>query len=461
VSNPINFAELKKSGVLPSPEGVALRIIRLCEQDNVSLAELARTIQADAGLVGRIIKIANSVDPNSKRRPVASVTTATLITIGINAIRQMTLAFSLIPERKNQKNGCEEFNYLEFWSQSTAMGSAAMVIGDKISVAQLPELFTCGLISGIGRLCLASACPAEYSKLLRQYADRSPELLLQAESECFGMNRRDLTREMMTDWGFPQLFIDCVFHHENPEHARYEPDSRLSKITYILHLASLLGAICLATEPQRAEQLPAILHCAATLGLSQETTIDIANRTLQEWQTWGQLLGVETREHSPILLPERDDADSDAQTSASTEPAPDNSGKMRILVIDQDKALTFMLNKLFSAGGHTVYTAQSGSAGLDIALEQHPHIIITEWVFHDLDAATLCRTLRTIPGFDKCYFVVLTASDADKTKAQARQAGIDAYIHKPFSPKVLSDILLAAQRKRAGESASRPHMKAS
>jgi two-component system, cell cycle response regulator len=453
VSNPIDFAELKASGVLPSPEGVALTIMRLCEQDNVSLSELARIIQADPALVGRMIKIANAVNPN-KNRPVASVTTETLLAIGINAIRQATLTFSLIS--KHRKGGCEGFNYLEFWSHSTAMGSAAMVIGGSISVAQLAELFTCGLIAGIGRLCMASARPAEYSKLLQQYGSRPSDVLLQAESDCFGMNRRDLTKEMMTDWGFPQLFIDGVFHYEFPEGSLQTQIPRLSKLTYTLHLASLLGRICLATESQRIEQMPAVFQTAATLGLSPETTVDIANQTLQEWRVWGLLLGVETHEPAPIRLLDYDSAAAAAQIDAGATPKQDRLDTMRILVVDPDKALTFMLNKLFSAAGHEVYTAQSGSTARDIALEQQPHIMITEWICPDLDAEKLCRTLRATPGFDKSYFVVFTAPDNEKTKIQARKAGIDAYIHKPFSPKVLTDIVLAAQHKQKGENSSLP-----
>jgi two-component system cell cycle response regulator len=453
VSNTINFAELKTSGVLPSPEGVALKIMHLCEQDNVSLSELARIIQADPVLVGRIIKIANEVNPN-KNRPVASVTTETLITIGINAIRQVTLTFSLIPNY--QKGGCEGFDYIEFWSHSTAMASAAMVIGSHISVAQLPELFTCGLIAGIGRLCLASARPVEYSKLLQQYGSQSSEILLQAESDYFGMNRRDLTLEMMTDWGFPQLFIDSVFHHESPDRSQHTQGSRPGKLTYTLHLASLLGRICLAEEHERAELMPAIFQKAATLGLNRETTVDIANQTIKEWRSWGSLLGVKTRELPPIQLLDHDNAETAWQAKALTAHKPDQPDAMRILVIDTDQALIFMLNKLFSAAGHTVYTAQSGRTALNIALEQQPHIVITEWILPDINPATLCQKLRTNPDFDKSYFVALTSSDSEQTKSQARKAGIDAYIHKPFSPKVINDILLAAQRKqkKTGRAAS-------
>src|SRR5574343_1355365 len=91
----LDFNELKASGTLPSPKGVALRVMQLCQDENLSLKDLAQTIQGDPALAGRIIKIANYVNPN-RSRPIAAVTTDTLVLIGIHAVRQVVLGLSLV-----------------------------------------------------------------------------------------------------------------------------------------------------------------------------------------------------------------------------------------------------------------------------------------------------------------------------------------------------------------------------
>ena len=48
----LNFAELKAAGMLPSPKGVALRVMHLCQEETVSLPELASAIQTDPALSG-------------------------------------------------------------------------------------------------------------------------------------------------------------------------------------------------------------------------------------------------------------------------------------------------------------------------------------------------------------------------------------------------------------------------
>ena len=54
------FEELKLTGNLPSPSGVALEVLRLTRSDDFSHQELAETLQSDPALTGRILQVANS-----------------------------------------------------------------------------------------------------------------------------------------------------------------------------------------------------------------------------------------------------------------------------------------------------------------------------------------------------------------------------------------------------------------
>jgi two-component system cell cycle response regulator len=58
--DPNQFIELKASGNLPSPKGSALKVIELCQRDNVTLPEIIQVLQIDPAMVGRILKLANS-----------------------------------------------------------------------------------------------------------------------------------------------------------------------------------------------------------------------------------------------------------------------------------------------------------------------------------------------------------------------------------------------------------------
>jgi len=69
-ANP-RFDELKTTGKLPSPSGVALAIIELCRKDGVSIEEIAHAVRADPALSGRIIsfeRLVHQADEANARR---------------------------------------------------------------------------------------------------------------------------------------------------------------------------------------------------------------------------------------------------------------------------------------------------------------------------------------------------------------------------------------------------------
>ncbi|MCE9633873.1 MAG: HDOD domain-containing protein, partial [Methylophilales bacterium] len=142
MSDLLDFAELKASGLLPSPKGVALMVMQLCQKEEVSLSEVSQIIRGDPVLAGRVIKIANAINPN-KRRPIASVSAETVIIIGTNTVQQIVLGFSLINAKPQHL--CKNFDYENFWSHSIATASAAQALGETTRIAPSTEMFTCGL----------------------------------------------------------------------------------------------------------------------------------------------------------------------------------------------------------------------------------------------------------------------------------------------------------------------------
>ena len=54
------FEEIKRGGHLPSPKGVAMKVIELTRNNDASIQEVAHAIKADPALSGRILKVANT-----------------------------------------------------------------------------------------------------------------------------------------------------------------------------------------------------------------------------------------------------------------------------------------------------------------------------------------------------------------------------------------------------------------
>lgn len=292
MSEIIDFSEVKASNALPSPKGVGLKIIQMCQEEQVSLKELSKLIQADPVLAGRIIKIANAVNRN-KQRQIASITNDVLILVGVHAVRQVVLGISLVTLYKNGE--CENFDYSQFWSHSVAMACAAQMLTARLNIAPVAEMFTSGLLAGVGRLGLASARPKAYSALLSQYRDKPQAQLLAAESDLFGFSHISLAVAMMNDWNIPRLFTDGVFYHLNPDASPFPNGTRYQKIVQVMQMAARFADICIATDDRRSALIEELLELGAAAGIDAAAMTEIGARASAEWVEWGHVLNVPAR----------------------------------------------------------------------------------------------------------------------------------------------------------------------
>lgn len=443
MSDKLDFAELKASGALPSPKGLALTVMQLCQRDNVSLPELAHTILADPVLAGRIIKIANTANPN-KSRPIASVTTDTLILIGIHAVRQVVLGFSLLTSY--QQGACKAFDYSCYWARSVGMASAAQAIGVAIRIAPPAEMFTCGLLSGIGQLGLATARPEAYSTLLQVNTGKTLDELAAAEFEQFSMNHRILSAEMMADWGIPKLFIDAVAFHENPENSGFIEGTRQRKLTYTLQLAALLADIFVSPESAREELLTRLFRLGSALGIAAALLVEIANQTMLEWHDWCKLLEIRTNVLPAFTMPEDQALPATAQNALVSGQLYSPSS-MRILVAAHDETIMLALGKILSVAGHKVLTAKTSKQAFETVAHDKPQVILADWTMPELDAVALCKAIRAEPWGHDLFFIVLTSPDDEQGLIDALEAGADAYLNKPVNARLLNAKLMVAERR--------------
>ena len=440
--NQNRFKELKATGQLPSPKGVALALLSLMQKDDVTIKEIARVVQTDPALSGRLIKFANSINFNM-RRPIASIPEAVMV-VGLPMVRQLVLGFSVLSNHRNGK--CHAFNYQEFWSSSLATAIANQALSAQAKTSS-EETFTCGLLSGIGRLTLATLFPDKYAKVLSTAAGASPDELLRLEQEQFDTDHNELSVALLKEWGFPSILIETICYHEHPEKGDFQAGSRADTLVHSLHLSRSLANVCMADENLRRALLPGLYVLGARLGIDAEALMTLSDHVVSEWQQWGKILDVPTQELPPFaamaasLPPMVELADSEASGETDQAEFP-----LRILIVDDDKAVSRYLQKLLISHGHTVFSASDGKEGLEKALEYNPQLVISDWLMPNMDGLAFCKSLRTTRDGRGLYFIILTALADEDRLVEAFEAGVDDYVVKPYSVKVLMARLRAGQR---------------
>jgi HD-like signal output (HDOD) protein len=283
----IDFDELKAAGALPSPTGIALNVMRLCQRDNVSLAELSTQIQGDPVLAGRLIKLANA-SKSARARPIIAVSSEALLLIGVQAVRQLALGVSLM--NSYQTSPCRFFSYERFWARSLIIACTAQAIGERIQIAPVTELFMCGMLCDIGHLALAALRPEAYDLMLAQAPDLTEQQMMVLERERFGYNRLSLSLAMMKDWRIPSLFVDAVQFHQAPESSGWPEESRRQRLSRLMNLAVMIADINVSTEAKPLLKMPDLVARATALGLDENEIPEIIEQATDDWMDWHALL---------------------------------------------------------------------------------------------------------------------------------------------------------------------------
>jgi two-component system cell cycle response regulator len=366
--DPAQFIELKASGNLPSPKGAALKVIELCQRDNVTLPEIIQVLQIDPAMVGRILKLANSA-AFGRPRPAAALTPDVLMSIGIQAVRQVVLAFSLVSG--NREGHCPGFDYELFWSRSAATGVATQLLGAATRAAPPAEMFTVGLLTNVGRMALAALHAERYGELMAEAGGQFAPRLAALEQKAFGHTHIDVAAAMMRDWGLPKLFTDAVLFHETPDRAEFGAESRSGRLVNCLHLAAQLADLCFMPAPMRAAGFVKLLPLAQELGVPDGNLAALGDQLLREWKDWSALLELDVREVTPFSTLA---VDTDNQAASAAE----SPRLLNILIVDDDPTVCLLLQKLLTAAGHTVHVAKDGHDGLALALQYQPQLVITD-----------------------------------------------------------------------------------
>ena len=113
-------------------------------------------------------------------------------------------------------------------------------------------------------------------------------------------------------------------------------------------------------------------------------------------------------------------------------------GKPRlVLVVDDDEMIRRLVRAVLEADEFEVAEARDGQTALDLANATRPAVVVLDIMMPGIDGVEVCRRL----DHDQVKVVVLTARDDPKLESEAKEAGADAFMTKPFSPMTLLDLV--------------------
>ncbi len=123
----------------------------------------------------------------------------------------------------------------------------------------------------------------------------------------------------------------------------------------------------------------------------------------------------------------------------------------KILVVDDESRMRKLVHDFLSKNNYEVLEAENGEVAVDLFFEQKDiALIILDVMMPKMDGWQVCREIRQ---YSAVPIIMLTAKSDERDELLGFELGVDEYISKPFSPKILVARVEAILR-RAGASAA-------
>ena len=213
VVGPVSTLETPAAGVvrrllkrLPAFSPVAVKLMGLVADENVSFKEVAKLIALDPALSGETLRIANSGLYN-RRQPVQSVLHAIAI-VGLERLTRLAVTAALwrgLPNRSSL--------FMKAWWRHNL---ATALVAEHSSTQPIDYAYTAGLLHGVGQLALFEHAGREYAELVT-HAVLNGLSLEDTERASYGTDHAELAGLILEAWGLPEKVQDAAaLHHWAP-----------------------------------------------------------------------------------------------------------------------------------------------------------------------------------------------------------------------------------------------------
>jgi two-component system, cell cycle response regulator DivK len=109
----------------------------------------------------------------------------------------------------------------------------------------------------------------------------------------------------------------------------------------------------------------------------------------------------------------------------------------RILVVEDQEDNRQILRDLLGSAGYDLIEAENGEEALAAVAKHRPDLVLMDIQLPIMDGYEATRRLKADPKFKAIPIIVVTSYALSGDEGKAREAGCDAYVTKPYSPRLL------------------------
>jgi len=230
--------KIRQADNLPTLPTVAIQVLKMTQAEDLSIADIAKVIQQDPALTGKILRVVNSSLFGMPRK-ISSLQQATVV-LGLRTVRVMVLSFSLV-DAMNQKDA-QLFDYRIYWRRSLTTAVVSRLLAERLQRSLVDESFVAGLLCDIGVLAAVHCARDLYQPVLGQYRDnRQP--MQRVEQQVLGLTHESISGDLLDHWGLPQELCEAVRTHHQALTASTPEGAPASGLGKFLRAAAMLADV--------------------------------------------------------------------------------------------------------------------------------------------------------------------------------------------------------------------------
>jgi len=105
-----------------------------------------------------------------------------------------------------------------------------------------------------------------------------------------------------------------------------------------------------------------------------------------------------------------------------------------ILIVDDSSSLRNVVRIALSEAGYDVIEGGDGSEGIKALDGRKVHLIISDVNMPNMDGISMVKEIKKMPAYQFTPIIMLTTEAGDDLKSQGKEAGVKAWVVKPFKP---------------------------
>lgn len=271
---------------LPSPPQTLLKLLSLCQDDDVDIRALADLIASDPALSAKVLLVAHSAAYHAADAQALTLLQATS-RLGTALIKVLALS-DMVAQTFKGFAPAGGVDLRAFWKHSLSVALLARELAARLDYPFAEEAYLAGLLHDIGRLALLVAAPQQAQALFLTADD---DALCALERQAFGLAHTAAGAWLLGRWHLSEPLVESVLRHHD-DHASL---TGAPPLTQLVHLAHRLAA--LQMDPGKASDTAtaagALMGFTCDQALTAADLLGVTERAAGQLEQMARDLGID------------------------------------------------------------------------------------------------------------------------------------------------------------------------